>query len=63
MGNYEEKYKKFKINNETREHLVKLSSKRFPFDENSVEIQVETIWCQNGKQKKIEKGVAHAKLV
>jgi len=63
MSNYEEKYKRFKINNETREHLINLSSKRFPFNENSIEIQVETIWCKNGKMKKIEKGVAHAKLV
>lgn len=63
MSNYEEKYKKFEINNETREHLINLSSKRFLFDENGIEIQVETIWCKNGKLKKIEKGVAHAKLV
>lgn len=63
MSNYEEKYKKFKLTKETREHLMRLSSQRFPFNENNIEIQIENIWCKNGKKTKIEKGVAHAKLV
>jgi len=63
MADFERMYRKFKLDEKSIDHLVKLSSKMFPFDEIILEIPIKTIWSQNGEQKKIEKGVAHAKLV
>lgn len=63
MPNFEERYKKFKLDNKLSKHLQKLSSQRFPFNESTIEIPTKTIWSDNGDQRKIKKGVTHAKLV
>lgn len=63
MSDFEEMYKKFNLDKHQLDHLNKLASRRYPFQENSSCISIETVILDGAKETRKEKGVVNAKLV
>ena len=63
MNELEQKYSMFHLTDELKGHLVRLSSKRYPFTEKSQIVRVETHIKKNGEETSYSEEVLDAKLV
>lgn len=63
MIDVEQKYSMFHLDDELKDHLVRLSSKQFPFIEQQTIVCVETHIKKNGEETSYSEEVIDAKLV
>lgn len=63
MPSIEEKYAKFLITDEMKEHFQDFSSSQYPNKEAKEKVIIETIETKDGIAHVISKDIEHAKLV
>jgi len=63
MANYEEMYSQFRLDEETKRQLNKFASRKYPFEECTCPVFIETIISDANKENHKDAVVNHAELV
>lgn len=63
MTDFEEMYKRFRLDQSTINDLNRLASNSYPLEDSGYSVTVETLILNDGKEVKRENGVLNAELV
>lgn len=63
MSDFAEMYKRFNLDEHQLDHLNKLANRRYPFQESSSCVSIETVILDGSKETRKEEGVVNAELV
>ncbi len=63
MANYEEMYSEFRLDEETKRQLNKFASRKFPFEECTYPVFIETVISGANNEKHKDAVLNHAELV